>query len=353
MAEPIAIRPTIHDVARLAGVSATTVSHALNGKGRVDPATRSRVAGAVRELGYRANHHARGLRSGKTGSLGLLLPVAGDGGQEEALSLDFYMRLTSAAAATAFAREYALMLLPPTIAESRLTGFGIDGGIVVDPSPCDQRVSLLTERGLPVVTIERDHGRPENPWYVTSATDVTTRRMLDHLAKRGARRIALLVPEPGWGWASETLNAYTAWTDEHAVPRLAVSVSMVHGERNAFNAARRLLTGTAPPDAIFADAARFVRGVLRAAKAVGRKVPDDLLVAAGVDTVAARQGDPPVTALDLHPERQAVAAVEMLVARLSNSQVQAPTHIPATLRTRASTDVPVIARAERSWSTRR
>jgi DNA-binding LacI/PurR family transcriptional regulator len=353
VADPVPTRPTIHDVARMAGVSVTTVSHALNGKGRVDPATRSRVALAVRQLGYRANHHARGLRSGKTGSLGLLLPVTGDVRPEEALSLDFYMRLTSAAAAAAFSREYALMLLPSTIAESGLTGFGIDGGIVVDPSPSDQRVSLLIERGLPVVTIERDHGRPDDPWYVTSATDATTWRMLDHLAKRGAQRIALLVPEPGWGWGSETLSAYTAWTDERAVPRLAVPVSMVHGERNAFNATRRLLTGAEPPDAIFADAARFVRGVLRGAKAAGRKVPADLLIAAGVDTVAAREGDPPVTALDLHPERQAVAAVEMLVARLTNSPVQAPRHIPATLRPRASTDVPVIPRAERSRTTRR
>jgi DNA-binding LacI/PurR family transcriptional regulator len=212
---------------------------------------------------------------------------------------------------------------------------------------------MLIARSLPVVTIERDQGRPEDPWYVTSATDATTWRMLDHLAKRGARRIALLVPEPGWGWASETLSAYTAWTDEHAVPRLTVRVSMVHGERNAFNATRRLLSGSAPPDAIFADAARFVRGVLRGAKAVGRKVPDDLMIAAGVDTVAAREGDPPVTALDLHPERQAVAAVEMLLARLTNSPAQAPTHIPATLRPRASTDVPVIPRAQRSWTTTR
>jgi DNA-binding LacI/PurR family transcriptional regulator len=147
------------------------------------------VALSVRELGYRANRHARGLRSGKSGSLGLLLPVTGDVSPEEALSLDFYMRLTSATAAAAFAHEYPLMLLPSTMAESGLTGFGIDGGIVVDPSPSDHRVSMLIARGVPVVTIEGDQGRPEEPWYVTPATSATTRRMLDHLARRGARRI--------------------------------------------------------------------------------------------------------------------------------------------------------------------
>jgi DNA-binding LacI/PurR family transcriptional regulator len=337
----MATRPTIHDVARAAGVSVTTASHALNGKGRVDPATRARVADAIRDLGYRPNRHARGLRSGKSASLGLSLPISGDARCDEALSLDFYMRLTSVAAATAFSHEHALMLLPPTVVDTGLAGFTLDGGIVVDPAPGDKRVSVLAERGLPVVTIERDQGRPEDPWYVTSDMGTCARRMLDHLAGRGARRIALLVPDADWGWAAETLSAYEAWTAEHGAPRLVVPVAMQHGEQSAFTAVSRLLGEWAPPDAIFVDAARFVRGALRAAKAAGKRVPADLLIAAGVDTVAARQGDPPVTALDLHPERQAVAAVEMLLARLNDRRVQAPKHVPATLRPRASTGVPV------------
>jgi polar amino acid transport system ATP-binding protein len=103
-------RPTIHDVASAAGVSVTTVSDALNGKGRVDPATRKRVAQVVQSLGYRANRHARGLRSGLSGALGLLLPVDADARSDEALSLDFSMRLASAAAATTFSHGQALML---------------------------------------------------------------------------------------------------------------------------------------------------------------------------------------------------------------------------------------------------
>jgi DNA-binding LacI/PurR family transcriptional regulator len=343
----MATQPTIHDVAQAAGVSVTTASHALNGKGRVDPATRARVMDAVRELGYRANRHARGLRSGKSGALGLLLPISGDARSDEALTLDFYMRLTSVAAATAFSHDHALMLLPPTVAETGLAGFALDGAIVVDPSSGDERVSLLAGQDLPVVTVERDQGRPDDPWYVTSDMEVNARRILDHLAERGARRIALLVPDGRWGWAAETLSAYQAWTAEHDLPRLVAPVDMHQGEHSAFTAVTELLGRAAPPDAIFVDAARFVRGALRAAKAAGRRVPADLLIAAGVDTEAARQGDPPVTALDLHPEQQAVAAVEMLLARLNGRPVDAPGHIPATLRPRASTDVPADPLPER------
>lgn len=332
----MATRPTIHDVAKAAGVSVTTVSHALNDKGRVDPATRALVVQVVRQLGYRANRHARGLRSGRSGALALLLPVRAGAHADEALSLDFYMRLATAAAAAAFAQEQALMLLPPAIVHTGLRGLGVDGGIVVDPSPLDPRVTLLAEQRLPVVTIERDLARPDDRWYVASETDVNTRQVLDHLAAQGARRIALLVPQTDWGWATETRGAYDSWVREHGVPRLIVPVAMQPGEQNAFVATRRLLEGRKPPDAVFVVAARFIRGVLRAAKAAGCRVPGELLIAAGVDSIQAREGDPPVTALDLHPERQAEAAVEMLLARLDDGQVEAPRHILATLRLRAS-----------------
>jgi DNA-binding LacI/PurR family transcriptional regulator len=330
-------RPTIHDVAKAAGVSVTTVSHALNGKGRVDPETRALVGQVVRQLGYRANRHAQVLRSGRTGALALLLPVQADVGSNEALSLDFYMRLASAAAAAAFAREQALMLLPPAAVSTGLDGLGVDGGIVVDPSPLDSRVELLARHGLPVVTIERDLGRLDDPWYVTGQTDVSTRQLLDHLRSQGARRICLLAPQADWGWITETLRAYDQWIAEHSAPRLVVPVAMRDGEESAFAATRQLLAAPDPPDAIFVVASRFIHGVQRAAKVVARRVPGELLIAAGVDSMHAREGDPPVTAIDLHPERQAEAAVEMLLARLNGETPTGPLYVPATLRLRAST----------------
>ena len=152
--------------------------------------------------------------------------MSGDARSDETLRLDFYMRLAGAAAATAFSREQALVLLPPVIGGTGLRGLAIDGGIVADPSPDDKRVRALEDLGLPVVTIERDLGRPDNPWCVASEADANTRLMLDHLAAHGARRIALLTPRADWGWATETLAAYESWTAEHGLPQLTVPVAM-------------------------------------------------------------------------------------------------------------------------------
>ncbi|MGN6796508.1 MAG: LacI family DNA-binding transcriptional regulator [Streptosporangiaceae bacterium] len=333
----MASRPTIHDVAKAAGVSVTTVSHALNGKGRVDPQTRALVNQVVHRLGYRANRHARGLRSGRSGTLGLLLPVSGDVRSDETLRLDYYMRLAGAAATAAFAREHALMLLPPVIGGAGLGGLAIDGGIVADPSPNDERMTVLLNQGLPAVTIGRDLGRPDHTWYVELDNYANTRQVLDHLAERGAKRIAILTPRAGWAWATETLRAYESWTGEHGFPRLVTPVAMQPGEHSAFQAASRLLAARTPPDAVFVVAERFIRGVLRAARESGKQVPSELLLAAGVDGVYAWEGDPPVTALELHPERMAEAAVTMLLARIDGDSEEPPAHVPATLHVRAST----------------
>ncbi|MDA8322007.1 MAG: LacI family DNA-binding transcriptional regulator [Actinomycetota bacterium] len=328
--------PTIADVARAAGVSVTTVSHALNDKGRVDPETRERIAQVVARLGYRANRHARGLRSGRSGSIALLLPLGLDASTDEVLSLDFYLKIASVAAATAFAREQALMLLPPTITTTGLRGLAVDGGIVVDPSPLDPRVSLLRDLDLPVVTVERDLGRPGDASYVATHAEANTRIILDHLAARGARRIALLAPLSDWGWVTESVGAYRSWTAERGLPELIVPVAMRPGEQSAYDATTRLLASD-PPDAVLPLAARFVRGTLRAARVAGCRVPGDVLIAAGVDCADARDGDPPVTALDLHPELQAAAAVEMLLGLIDGTPSPAPRHVSATLRMRAST----------------
>jgi DNA-binding LacI/PurR family transcriptional regulator len=268
----------------------------------------------------------------------LLLPVTGEARSDETLRLDFYMRLAGAAAATAFSRDNALMLLPPGHAGPELRGFTVDGAILADPSPADAKVRVALEgMGRTVVTIGRDPGRPDDPWFVGTENDANTRLILDHLVAHGARRIALLVPKSGWSWATETLAAYDSWTREHGAPRLAVPVSMQPGEQSAFQAAQRLLLSRTPPDAIFAVAARFVRGVVRAANACGKQVPGELLLAAGVDGAHAREGEPSITALELHPEREAEAAVEMLLARLNGEQPEAPTYVQATLHVRAST----------------
>jgi transcriptional regulator, LacI family len=104
-------RVTIKDVAREAGVSPTTVSHALNHRGQVDSRTRERVEQAARTLGYRPNRNAQRLRTGEAHMIVLLssMPFAVSGGPSR---LGFMMEIAAVAAAAALDRGLALVLAP-------------------------------------------------------------------------------------------------------------------------------------------------------------------------------------------------------------------------------------------------
>lgn len=329
---------TIRDVAAAAGVSVTTVSHALNDKGKIDPSTRARVLKAAEELGYRASRAARALRSGRTGTIVLLMPalelvpIA-----SEMLSLDYYMQIATAAARTAFGRDHPLLLAPPLDSLEELRALGVDGGIVCDPATGDVRIGLFEALDLPVVSVERDAGRPDMSWYVRSDNEANTRGLLDHLAEAGARRIALLAAAADWAWAQECEAAYHAWCSEHGREPLIAPAGLHDLERSAYQATTVLLESTEPPDAIVALAERYSTGVVRAAREHGLEIPRDLLVATGIDSHQAREGDPAITAVDLQPALQGAAAAELLIARIEGRRAEAPRITPAVLRERAST----------------
>jgi DNA-binding LacI/PurR family transcriptional regulator len=330
-------RPTVRDVAAVAGVSLTTVSHALNGKGRVDPGTRQRVLEAAKRIGYRANRTAQSLRSGRTGILALVLPMIGtDAHRNEALGLDFYIRLAGAAAAAAAASDHALLLPPPLRQTADLRDLPVDGGIVVDPAANDPSLALFDGLDLPVVTVERDPARPGTDWFVASDNAANTRMVLDHLAANGARRIALLAPQTTAAWVSETRETYAAWIAEHDRDAVVVSVPHERLEGSAYASTAELLARPDRPDAIYAVSEPYATGALRAARERRLRVPDDLLLVAGVDSHEASTGHPPITALDLHPDEQARIAIELLIARVNGEDAELPQTVPGTLCVRSS-----------------
>jgi DNA-binding LacI/PurR family transcriptional regulator len=323
---------TIREVARKAGVSVSTVSHALNGRGRVDTQTRARIQRVAGELGYHANRSARALRSGRTGTLGLLLPHA----VAAPFAIDYYITLATATAEAAFAHDHGLLLLPTLRRPEDLARFAIDGAILCDPTANDPQIELVEAAGTPIVTVDRDMRRT-SPWWVAADNAVNTRRVLDHLEEAGARRIALISGGAPLSWLSESMAAYRAWVRERRQKPLVAKPSLRALDSEAVDLAGALLDSADPPDAFFVLADRFVIGVLEAAESRGLGVPDDLLIAAGEDAAALRTGRTEVTAIDLRPAAVGRAAVEMVIARIEGTETEAPRIVPVDLCVRAST----------------
>jgi DNA-binding LacI/PurR family transcriptional regulator len=329
----------IKDVARAAGVSVTTVSHALNGKGRLPEATRERVRRIADELGYRPNSTARNLVGGKTGLLGL--SVSQPGARPFALSdFAYFTQLMAAASTAAFGRGYALVLAPPKRGLGASAGVAIDGAIIVDAVPGDPVVGDLVSSGLPLVTTGRVlDGPATGASWVDNDHARGARSALDHLWRRGARDVALMTSPTVMSYTVDVEAAYREWCSERGVRPTVTFAREDLTESAGYDAATSLLQMSTPPDAIYTSYDRLAYGTLLAAEARGFRVPDDLLlVTTAVDSGGEHPTRPAITSLDLNPGEIGRRATELLADLVEG--IEPPDHhviVPTTLVVRAST----------------
>ncbi len=309
-------RVTIRDVADAAGVSITTVSHSLNGKGRLPEATRDRVRAIAAELGYRPQDTARRLAERRSGLIGLAVSEYSPGSAFSLTHFDYFLQLMGAATETALERGYALVLVSAASSRDRLLDLDLEGAIIVDPLDHDQVLLDLDREDIPVVTTGRAPDDPARDWWIDNDHVAGTLSVLRHLERQGARRIALLTTPPVNSYARDCLVAYERWCAEHAAEPVVSTAGGDLAEAAGFEAATALLRRQHPPDAIYATLDRLAVGVLLAASARGVRVPDDLLVAGCTDSDAARFSQPALTTLNLHPEQIGHQAVEMLAGRI-------------------------------------
>ncbi|HEX7301148.1 MAG TPA: LacI family DNA-binding transcriptional regulator [Solirubrobacteraceae bacterium] len=323
-------------MAAAAGVSITTVSHALNGKGRLTPQTRERVQAIATRMGYQPSALARGLAGGRTGMLALTvsfvdnpLPVA---------DFDYFLQVMNAATSTALERGYSLTLLPAQSPPAILDRLPLDGAIVMDPVGEDPSVRRLTRRRIPIVTTGRQPEGPADEYWVDNDHVAGTRAMLDHLAEAGSRRVALLTVPVMSSYSIDVLRAYEQWCAERGQEPIVSSIPETLSESGAFAAATELLESPHPPDAIYGALDRLALGVLLAAEAKGIRVPEDLRVAGCTDSDASRSARPALTALNLNAERIGTEAVQLLVSLIEGEESPVRHRIvPSIVTPRAST----------------
>jgi DNA-binding LacI/PurR family transcriptional regulator len=313
----VVARVTVADVAKAAGVSITTVSHSLSGKGRVEASTRERVRAVAAELGYVPSRTARNLALGRSDTIGLLLPQLPTMPLEELLAFDYYGRVAVAASQAALHHGRALLVLPGVQSTAQLRSFGLDGLIVLDPILDDPRLELL--RGLPTRTVlmGQDPNGEFGPAVSIDAAG-STRALLDHCWERGARRIGMISPDLAWSATADSRDAYATWCSEHSIePRLAIApAASVQSRPDLSSAAKQtaldLLRAPDRPDALIGMLEDFGHGIVLAARELQLDVPGDLLVAQDIDdAVAAASG---ITALDLNVHTQLDIALAMLIA---------------------------------------
>jgi DNA-binding LacI/PurR family transcriptional regulator len=328
-------RVNIKDVARLAGVSPTTVSHALGGQRPVSEATRKRVQDAVHELGYRPHPGARSLKASGTGVIALCaLNATSDAPYA---NLEYYFRLMHSVTEVAHEEGYALVVVPSTDSHLYWERLLVDGAVISDPAADDPNLRFLRGQGLPCVTVGRPPEDPDNGYWVDDDVETETRAMLDHLAARGARSIALITWMTTDYWTQTGIRTYRAWCATHDVtPR----VEEIHDEQEdaLAAAAGRLLGGPDRPEGVYGLYELPALAVVRKAKELGIAVPGELLVAGPGDFGLAVKSTPSMTTLEYDVERQGREATGMLIKLVRGEPVDEPRKIiPFSIAEREST----------------
>lgn len=319
-------RPRQVDVARLAGVSAATVSIVLNDRQnsnvRVSPETRRRVLDAVEQLGYVANPVARSLAGGRNHLLGVFTYEAMFPIQNQ----DFYYRFLIGIEEEAEARHYDLLLFtssrgPDGLRSVYQQGFNrlrlADGAILLGTEQDKGELVQLVQEDYPFVFVGRRDVPNAAISYVAADYTTATVQVVRYLIEHGHRRIAYLGDIARTESHQDRFCGYSQALEQAGI--------LVDSDRVWFGSddivTTDFLNGLLARDitALVLEHDHFVRGVFQTAAAMGLQIPADLSLAALGDPISEHDRAQEVTAFRIPRRRMGMQAVRLLVDMLENS----------------------------------
>ena len=332
---------TLQDIADRLGITRSTASFAITGRGRVSEDTRRRVLAVAEEIGYRPNNAARSLRGARTGALALRVPP-------NSHALPYYMHVISGITEEADRAGMVVFLLPSKPTDPASRELAADAVIALDPAQDDPVVRALLQGRSPVITAEpTPAGLPSGSAVVMGDHDAALRRLLDHLATQGMRHPGALIPDIGSHWAFTVRQTLIDWCASRGLlPR----VHMLPFPASPEMIARAVEDLVSPQgdgvtsDAILAATDGTALSVAATAQGLGRRIGQDLLVAALVDSEPLELTEPSITALDLDPRelgRRCVRAALAALAASPDDPSPAPDVVPVRLIIRSSTSTPL------------
>jgi len=310
---------TMHDVARLAGVSIKTVSNVINDYPHIRPETRERVAAAIDELGYRPNLTARGLRSGRTGVISLIIPD---------LRNAYFAELADAVMRAADAQGLSVIIEQSGADRDREIGLlggerkqKVDGILYSALALGEDDAHILDDVTTPLVLLgERIFHGPTD--HVTMHNTEGARAATAHLISLGRTRIAVVGAHRGEviGSAGLRLAGYREALAEAGIAYDDRLVAEVGGwfRSGGADAMRRLLDSGAAFDGVVAFNDSMALGAMRVMQEAGLRIPLDVAVIGYDDIDETRYTLPTLSTIDPGKDEIAEVAVRFLIERIAN-----------------------------------
>ena len=333
-------RVTIADVARTAGLSKTAVSFAFNYPERLGQATLDRVLQVAEELGYTPHPLARALSLRRSGAIGLLIPQS----LSAVFSNPFTSELIQGLGSVFAEHDLTLLLVPPLDGslEEAVRQASVDGFISLGLAADDPTLEALARMGLPTVHVDSD---PLSGAVVNVDDRGGAEAAARHLVELGHRRLALIML-PGarartglTAVASRRLAGYEAVLSEAGLedPLQLVAGATLEAGAEAFAQMR----GQArQPTAVLAMSDMAAVGLMAAAQAAGRRVPEDLSIVGFDDLPMAAWTRPGLTTVRQPIAEKGRLAAQLVISLLEGRRPASPPPLQTSLVVRGSTGAP-------------
>ncbi|MES2258023.1 MAG: LacI family DNA-binding transcriptional regulator [Pseudomonadota bacterium] len=310
MNEPI----KISDVAKRAGVSASSVSRALNPERYASDELRARVAKAVAELGYEPNAMAQSLRNQSSNTVGCMVSDSAN---------PMYAEIIGAAEARLQEAGYLMVVANSRLGSHELELLNMfrrrrmDGLLVtLDDDTRKDVLTLLRESGTPLVLLDRDIDLDCDRVNVDHHRGAYV--VLSHLIKLGHRNILLETPSNRVRPGRERIAGAEAAVRDAGLPPSALKISqhMDPSQIQVFSSVLQELAKPVRPTAIVTLGTEMLAGALSAIEASHLRIPEDISIVSVGDTMLAQFASPGITSLRWDLKQYGRLAAEMLLNRM-------------------------------------
>jgi len=309
---------TVRDVARLAGVSAMTVSRVINGQPGVSAETRERIEAAIAELDYAPSKVASSLISQKTGLIGMIVPDVSNpffgpivrGAETTARRAGFKLLLCNSESDLRLEREYITDLISHRVE-----------GLLIAPVGDSSRQNLgrYVDGNFPIVLLDRLVAGLDCDSVTLDNTD-GARQLVTHLIAVGHRRIAFVTDADEVSTGRQRLAGYRMALQDAGLPFDDDLVfHTTTDQMGGYRAAQQVLAIAERPSAIFAVNNMTAVGVMQALRQADITVPGDMALACFDDVQHLAVISPFLTVIDQPAEDMSKAAMQLLLERIGGT----------------------------------
>ena len=302
-------------VAARVGVSTSTVSRTLSGKGYVNEKTREKVLKAVKELNYTPNTLAKSLKMGRTNTIALMIPsieneifpIITRGIEDTARENGFTVVLCNTYEDVNVEKDYI----------DKLRTRWIDGFIVCSMLPGSDHIRQLKADGFPLVLISRYYDESIDAIVIDNYQ--ASYDAVSFLVKRGCRKIAIALGRIELSIYQKRFQGYKDALKDHGIEiNEKLILNETNGTKSFYELTFDLLKSGVTPDAIFATSDPKAIVVMRAVKDFGLRIPDDVQILGFDNIEISSMIDPPLSTVSQPLHEMGVQAANKIISMIMN-----------------------------------